>query len=69
MDDVKALNGMEQKGMDVLCICHSPIKRPFMREPTKNGKGQMADMYETYFFGSYMGRDNLCQNSKFLYGP
>ena len=40
-----------------------------MREPTKNGKGQMADMYETYFFGSYMGRDNLCQNSKFLYGP
>ena len=44
------------------------IKRPLLREPTKNGKGQMADMYETYFFGSYMGRDNLCQNSKFLYG-
>ena len=25
------------------------FKRPFLREPTKNGKGQMADMYETYF--------------------
>ena len=35
------------------------IKRPLLRAPTKNGKGQNLDMHEAYFFGSYMGRDNL----------
>ena len=54
--------------MNITICAVQLVKRPLLREPTKNGKGQMADMYETYFFGSYMGRDNLCQNSKFLYG-
>ena len=40
-------------------MVYHEVKRPLLKEATQNGKGQILDMYEAYYFGSYMRRDNL----------
>ena len=51
-----------------ITLSNKGINRPFLREPAKTGKGKMRDSYETYIDGSYIGRVNLWQNSKYLGG-
>ena len=45
------------------------INRMFLREATKNGKGYIADIYEMYIYGSYLGMVIQKKREKILVAP